>query len=1182
MKRLYSSLFGTISSKLLIWSVFYVLLPGISQLRAQQTNLVCNTYTPLVNTTTVSAATPSSFASLSVTSSTAIGSDQFSPKTNLIDASLANAATYTFLSAGGTAFIEVKDNDATGANAYPAGSFAGFVINNTALTTLSSVSVTTYSSTSAVESQSLNSLVTASVGTGVERVGFITSKAFDRVRITFTTTGAGSVSIYYAVVQKFCPAATSLACNTSTPIINPAYPVSANNVGFPTTINPGRTGTSGVSVITVSDADNAVDADRTNYATISSLANVAGSARLSVKNQVGTFAAGTFAGFDLSSNVTAGTGLLGNITINTYVNGGSTPVQSVSGSSLLASAPLLSGTNRQTVGFVTNAAYDEVQIVLNQLVNASIGTTRIYSAIVRNFCNGPDLACNTPTIQNDAVYPVSIDLANTGLAGVACVGCSIQNTGNVIDGSASTSATIDLLTNAGSTASIAVKNQLQTYPVSTFTGFDIETQNLLTADLLRGITITLFNNGNAVQTATGSDLLVGANTSLLMNGRMRQVIGVASTAPAFNDVKITFERLAGVNTGVINVYSLLVERLCGATLTCNTTYYPRNPEFPVIINSARTGVTGTVCAGCAVSNPENLINASLTDFASLTTIANSGAQSSISVLNPVDTYPAGSLAGFVISRSTFLVNVSLLNNLTITTYNDGVLSESKTSGNLLDLTLLFNIFGTGNNTTYNIGFKTNKPFDEMRISVGALGNVNQYVDIYSAFVDTRVAFGGNLRCFKPNPDFAVTLKNVPVTGSVQTNDIVSTGTRYTAYPNPITSPQGSTPTLTVNPDGTYSFSTATPGTYTYQVTVCPPNETTACANSSFTITVLDPTVITNPPVANVDYASVQSSATTPASITVNVTANDGPGDTGGVLNTPQITTTPARGIASIDPVTGQLVYTPAANYFGLDSLTYQVCESPGGRCASAQVIITILDPGTSTVTIVDDYKSTAQHSAVSGTVLPNDEGTGLTVFNAGTYTVPGKGTLVLTSTGEYTFTPTRDAMGPVSFTYSACDNSATAVCGTATLHVLVVPTPDLTPILYARPSSINGTTNITVVIDVLEVNNVVTTKPVTVYISKDNVCRLTFPTMATSIGNRSVQNEAWTFDDTDESFYKLTTKSNRVVNAGSQLSIGLEGTVTPGSTAGVLTISAVIVANSGGEVRVTNNMDADKINYFQQ
>ena len=1179
MKLLYTSLAIKRFSKFQIWNLLCVLLFGSYQVMAQQGNLVCNTYTPLVSTTAVSAATPASFASLSVTSSRSLGSDEFDAKGNIIDANLANAATWTFAIAG-SAFVEVKDNGATAADTYPAGSFAGFAINSNALSVLGDVTITTYKSTSAVETKSTNSLVSASVGTGVARVGFITTQSFDRVRITFTAVGAGSVNVYYAVVQKFCAGTTSLACNTNIPITNPSYPVSATNVGFPTVINPARTGTSGISIITLANTDNVVDADQTNYATISSVANVAGSAQLSVRNQAGSFAAGTFAGFDLENTVTAGVGVLSNVTINTYINGGATPVQSLSGNSLLVSAPVLTGSSRQTVGFVTNAPYDEIQIVFNQTVTISVGTTRIYSAVVRNYCNGPDLACNTPTLLNDAVYPVSIDLANTGFAGAACAGCSIQNTANVIDGSSSTAATIDLLASVGSTASIAVKNQLQKYPTSTFAGFDVETQNLLTADLLRGVTITLYNSGSVVQTSTGSGLLVGANTSLLTNGRIRQVIGLSATVPVFDEVKITFERLVGVNTGVINVYGALVEKLCGATLTCNTTVYPSNPAFPVIINSERTGVTGAVCVGCLVINPENVISASLTDFASLSAIAGSGAQSSISVLNPIDTYPSGSFAGFVINRSTFLVNLALLNNLTITTYNNGVLSESKTSGNLLDLTLLFNIFGAGNNTTYNIGFRTNKPFDEMRISVGALGNVNQYVDVYSTFVDTRAAFGGSLRCFKPNPDFAVTLKNVPVTGSVQTNDVTSTGTQYTASTTPVSSPQGSAPALTVNPDGTYSFSTTTSGVYVYQVTVCPPNETTACANSTFTVTVLDPTVVTNPPVANIDYASAQASATTPASISVNITANDGPGNTGGSLGTPQITTAPVHGVASIDPATGRLVYTPAANYFGLDSLTYQVCESASGLCATARVILSVLDPGTSTVTITDDYKSTAQNVTVSGNVLTNDEGTGLTVSNPGTTTIPGKGTLVITSTGDYTFTPVTDATGPLSFTYTACDNSATAVCGTATLHLLVVPTPDLTPILYARPSSVNGTSNITVVIDVLEINSAVTTKPVTVYISKDDVCLLTFPPNATMIGGRSVQNGAWDFDATDQGYYKLTTKPNQVIAAGSQLSLGLEGTLTPSSTAGTLTVSSSLVGGSGGEVRVTNNSDADKINYF--
>lgn len=1140
-----------------------------TQLKAQQANLVCNTNTPLVSTTAITATTPASFASLSVTSSTALTIDEFVNKGNLTDASLANAATWTFAVAG-SAFIEVKDNSATTTNVYPAGSFAGFAIDANALSVLGNVTITTYRSTSAVESQSNNSLVSTGIATGIDRVGFITTQDFDRIRITFTAIGGGSVNVYYAFVQKFCANTTGLACNTKTPIVNPA---------FPAAINPDRTGTTGVTVIAINNTDRVVDADLTNFATITSIASLFGSAQLSVQDQITNYPAGTFAGFDIETDVLVGVGISSNITINTYKDGGASPVQTVTGSSLLVSAPLLSSAGRQTIGFVANAEFDEVQLVINQPLNVSVGTTRVYSALFKTFCNGPDLTCNTPTILDESVYPVLVDLARTGLGGVACVGCGIQNTGDVIDASASTAATINLLTSVGSTASLAVKNQLQDYPAGTLAGFDVETKTLLSANLLGSVTITLYNNGSAVQAGTGNSLLLGATSSAL-TGNTRQVIGLISTVAAFDEAQITFTRLTGIDIGTTFVYSAIIQRACEATLTCNTTYFLKNPAFPSVINSQRTGVTGGICALCAVNNPGNLTNSSLSDFASLVAVAGAGTQSSISVLDPVSTYPSGAYAGFVIKKNTIILDLTFLGNITITTYNDGVLSESKSSGNLLDLTLLFDIFGAGNNITYNIGFKTTKPFDEMQISVGALAGVNQFVDVYSAFIDTRTAFGANLRCFKTNPDFAVTLKNIPVSGSVKTNDIAGAGTTYGGPVAPVSSPAGSSPTLSVNADGTFTFNSATPGVYIYQVTVCPPSQTTACPTQTLTITVLDPTISTNPPVANVDYASVVGSPTSPGSVSVNIIANDGPGNTGGTLNVPTITVNPTNGTASIDPTTGQLIYMPTAGYFGLDVLTYQVCETPGGRCATAQVTLTVSDPGSSTVAALDDYMSTGQNVTVSGNVLTNDEGTGLTVSNTGSISAPGKGILVLTSTGSYTFTPATNVTGPVDFTYTACDNSTTAVCGTATLHLLVVPTPDLSPIIYARPSTINGTTPITVVVDVIELNNQSTNKLITVKLTKDASYTLMFDPMATTVNGRSVQNSAWNFSGPSGGFYTLTT--TQVIVGGDKLSFGLTGTLTPGATNGTITVSSMIVSGSGGETKEINNADADKINYFQQ
>ena len=146
----------------------------------------------------------------------------------------------------------------------------------------------------------------------------------------------------------------------------------------------------------------------------------------------------------------------------------------------------------------------------------------------------------------------------------------------------------------------------------------------------------------------------------------------------------------------------------------------------------------------------------------------------------------------------------------------------------------------------------------------------------------------------------------------------------------------------------------------------------------------------------------------------------------------------------------------------------------------------------------------------------------------------------------------------------------------ATINLL----PDLTPILYARPSTLRGKTNTTVVVDVLELNNIATGGPITVKVSKDASNVLSFNPLATSVDGHTVQNGGWTFDGSDPDYYVLTT--TQTIGAGGQLSFGLEGSLAPGATEGVLTISAVLVSGSEGETKLTNNTDADKMDYFQQ
>ena len=143
--------------------------------------------------------------------------------------------------------------------------------------------------------------------------------------------------------------------------------------------------------------------------------------------------------------------------------------------------------------------------------------------------------------------------------------------------------------------------------------------------------------------------------------------------------------------------------------------------------------------------------------------------------------------------------------------------------------------------------------------------------------------------------------------------------------------------------------------------------------------------------------------------------------------------------------------------------------------------------------------------------------------------------------------------------------------------------PDLTPIIFARPILIKGPTTVNVVVNVIELNGIATTGGITLYITKDPMLSLTFDPNAVSLPGHtgSVQNNQWAFDGTSNpNYYVLTTQAT--IDGQSALSVGLSGQFTPGVTQGQTSVNAVLVGGSGGEANVTNNSDADKLEYFER
>ena len=793
----------------------------------------CNTETPIPFI-------DSTFGNLSATSDIngiCVLCSAFNPA-RLTDSTLSNFATAN-VPVGVAAFASyrVTDNDTD----YVAGTYAGYRIDTGNLLNvnlLGSITINTYLNNVLRESVTGASLL----GVGLLNtagnnyvVGFNTTKSFDAIEISVGSLASllNSIDVYYPVIRNYC-AGPALACNTSTAMSLPAYPVS---------LEPSHTGITGVTVGNVYDAENVITSSTADYATIALTAGIASSGSISVKDQLTDYPAGTYAGFEIENANLLSVSALGNINITTYLNGA--PQDQFFGNNLVVNGALLNNLGRYKVGFVSTKSFDEVQISINQTVSLNLGSTRVYSAVFQKFCAGPDLTCNTQTGMVSPTYPVYINGKNTGIDGVVCALCSINNAENLIDQNASNFAQINLTASVGNSGSISVKDQITDYPIGSFVGFTVENPSLLNVNALDALTIRTYLNGVLQEIKFGNTALATVGTNLLVSNSIH-TIGFIATKP-FDEAQITLTNTATVSLGIVNVYNAVFQKLCPVTLECNKTYSLTNPTFPVIIDSNKTGVDGVACVACAVNNTNNILTASTTDFATILVTAGVISPASIAVLDQLSTYPVGTYAGFTIKDLNSLVQLDLFNSLTISTYLDGILRESKSASQLLNLSLL-TPFGSGSGI-YNVGFQATQTFDEIRISVGSLASVINDINVYGAFVNTASTSGGTLFCAvidAVNDPIPATIGSVGNSnaGNVLTNDTLNGNPVNIADINlsiitPATPVTVGALVPVINPlTGTINIPAGTPaGNYAITYQICYKLNSLTCDSATVNVTV---------------------------------------------------------------------------------------------------------------------------------------------------------------------------------------------------------------------------------------------------------------------------------------------------------------------------------------------------------
>ena len=319
--------------------------------------------------------------------------------------------------------------------------------------------------------------------------------------------------------------------------------------------------------------------------------------------------------------------------------------------------------------------------------------------------------------------------------------------------------------------------------------------------------------------------------------------------------------------------------------------------------------------------------------------------------------------------------------------------------------------------------------------------------------------------------------NTPVSGKIIANDFDPDGNNISVNTTPVTPPaQG---TLTINPDGTFTYTPVTgfTGVASFVYEICDDGVPTLCDQATVTIDIFNTPAGENSTVAVDDLYKVKKAVTTTGDVSLNDYDPEGNTQT-----TFTLTSNTSHGTLVFNS-DGSFTYTSDSDFKGTDWFIYSVCDNGSPvACdvATAYIIVESQYPPVAN----NDLGSDLEEDGANGTIniLSNDtdpDGNPAAPVNGvGQFTLdldpatPGiqtsftNATGVWTlniSTGVVTFNPADNYNGTATIQYTLCD--PTALCDDATITFTVTPVND-PPVanndlgLDLEEDGANGTINI--------------------------------------------------------------------------------------------------------------------------
>ena len=250
-------------------------------------------------------------------------------------------------------------------------------------------------------------------------------------------------------------------------------------------------------------------------------------------------------------------------------------------------------------------------------------------------------------------------------------------------------------------------------------------------------------------------------------------------------------------------------------------------------------------------------------------------------------------------------------------------------------------------------------------------------------------------------------------------------------------------TIKMNANGSYTY-TPTPnfsGIDSVHFKACDLGGLCATATIIFTVTIAP----NQPPILTNATPSVQEDIPLSGSVASNASDADNNLNPNGF----GVTDSPKNGTIVMNP-NGTFTYTPKPNFNGIDSVHYKACDLTGA-CTSATIIFTV-NPVNDPPVLTNSTPSVQEDIPLSGNVVPNasDVDSNLDNNSFALTDTPLHGTISMSPSGAYTYTPKLNFNGIDSVHFKVCDLSG--ACDTATLIFTVTPINDAPTLTNATPS----------------------------------------------------------------------------------------------------------------------------------